>query len=101
MDRRNPAGTLLRDVLRGFSESNQFILALAPEGTRSKVKRFKPGFHRFARQAGVPLLPVGVDFRKKEIHFGDLIHTEDDFQADSAKLRAYWEDFLPKYPEKY
>ena len=100
VDRRNP-GTLFRDVIRGFSSSNQFILALSPEGTRSKVKRLKPGFHRIARKADVPILPVGVDFKNKEIHFGDLIHTEDDFKAYSAKLRSYWEGFRPKYPEKF
>lgn len=100
VDRRNP-GTLFRDVLHGFSDNDQFIMALSPEGTRSKVKRFKPGFHRIARKAGVPVLPVGVDFQKKEIQFGDLIHTEEDFQADAAKLRAFWEGFHPKYPEKF
>lgn len=100
VDRRNP-GTLFRDVLHGFSGSNQFILALSPEGTRSKVKRFKPGFHRIARKAGVPILPVGVDFGKKEIHLGDLIQTQEDFKADAAKLRGFWEGFRPKYPEKF
>jgi len=100
VDRRKP-GTLFRDVLHGFSGNGQFILALSPEGTRSKVKRFKPGFHRIARKVDAPVLPVGVDFKKKIIHLGDLIHTEEDFQADAAKLRAFWEGFHPRYPEKF
>ncbi len=100
VDRRKP-GTLFRDVLQGFSGNRPFIFALSPEGTRSKVERFKPGFHRIARKADVPILPVGVDFGEKEIHFGELIHPEDDFQADAARLRAYWENFRPKYPDQF
>lgn len=100
VDRRNP-GTLLRDVLNGFGGDEGFILALSPEGTRSKVKRLKPGFHRFARKAGVPIIPAGMDFRTKTLHYGDVIHPGEDFATDAGRLRAFWEDFEPRYPAQY
>ena len=100
VDRRNP-GTLLRDVLNGFARNDGFILALSPEGTRSKVKRLKPGFHRIAGKAGVPIMPAGVDFAKKTLHFGEIILPGDDFQSDAARLRAFWEECHPRHPEKF
>lgn len=100
VDRRNP-GTLLRDVLQGFAENEGFVLALSPEGTRSKVKRLKPGFHRFALKAGVPIIPAGMDFASKTLHYGDVIHAGEDFKEVAAQLRAFWAEFEPKYPDQY
>lgn len=100
VDRNNP-GTLFRDVLRGFARDDGFVLALSPEGTRSKVKRFKPGFHRIALKAGVPIIPAGMDFPTRTLHYGEPIELDDDFSAVEARLRAYWSDFTPKHPEQY
>jgi 1-acyl-sn-glycerol-3-phosphate acyltransferase len=100
VDRKNP-GTLLRDVLQGFAGNDGFVLALSPEGTRSKVKRLKPGFHRIASKAGVPIVPAGVDFANKTLHFGEVIIPGDDFQADAARLRTFWEGFQPRFPEQF
>lgn len=100
VNRANP-GVLYRDILNGFSNNESFILALAPEGTRRKVKRFKPGFHRIALKAGVPIIPAGVDFDKKELEFGTPIIPSPDFQADSETLRAYYSGFKPRYPDQF
>ena len=100
VDRANP-GVLYRDILNGFNNNDSFILALAPEGTRRKVKRFKPGFHRIALKAGVPIIPAGVDFAKKELEFGTPIIASSDYQADSDKLRSYYSRFTPKYPDQF
>ena len=100
VNRSNP-GTLFRDVLHGFGDNDHFVLALSPEGTRKKVKRFKPGFHRIASKARVPIIPAGVDFAEKTLDFGDPIIPGEDFQADAALLRAYWERFTPRFPDQF
>lgn len=100
VDRRNP-GMLLRDVLHGFADNEGFVLALSPEGTRSKVKRLNPGFHRIALKAGVPVIPAGMDFGTKTIHYGDVIRPGDDFKEDAARLLAFWSDFQPCYPDQF
>jgi len=100
VDRRNP-GTLLRDVLRGFRDGDGFVLALSPEGTRSKVKRLKPGFHRIAVKAGVPIIPAAVDFGSRTIHYGETIWPGDNVDADAARLLAFWSDFKPRHPDQF
>ena len=100
VDRKNP-GTRFRDVLRGFAREDGFVLALSPEGTRSKVKRFKPGFHRIAVKADVPVIPAGMDFATRTIHYGQPITMEGDFQDVENRLRAFWADFTPCHPSKY
>ncbi len=100
VDRRKP-GTLFRDVLHGFGDNEQFILALSPEGTRSKVNRLKPGFHRIAQKSGVPVIPAGVDFERKVLCFGPVMPMDGDFKDDAAQLKAFWSQFTPKHPDQF
>jgi len=65
------------------------------------VKRFKPGFHRIALKAGVPIIPAGVDFEKKTLEFGPVIEVTEDFDAVSDALRAYWATCVPRFPDQY
>ena len=100
VDRSKP-GTLYRDVLHGFEKRAGFVFALSPEGTRSKVKRLKPGFHRIAVKAGVPLIAAGVDFGSKTIFFSEPIYPTGDFEMDSAALMEFWRTCTPRYPELF
>ena len=38
-----------------FADEQRFWLGLAPEGTRKRVERWKPGFWKIAKAAGVTL----------------------------------------------
>ena len=98
---RSSPGALFRDVLNGFKENEAFIFGLSPEGTRSKVAEWKPGFHRIARAAGVPLLLVGVDFGRITMHFGPLYEVSDDFEADVSALKVHYNSFTAKHPELF
>jgi 1-acyl-sn-glycerol-3-phosphate acyltransferase len=96
---RTSPGALFRDVIRGFEENDSFVFGLSPEGTRSKVTKWKPGFHRIARTAKVPILPASLDFVKREIHFGPLFDPSDNFQEDVTRLQKYYSQFSAKRPE--
>ena len=56
----------------------RFWLAIAPEGTRKKVQKWKSGFWHIARAANVPILPVYFHYPEKTIGFGPLLHPGDD-----------------------
>lgn len=49
------------DTVAHFRERTHLILAIAPEGTRRKVEKWKQGFHRIARATDVPLVPICMD----------------------------------------
>lgn len=100
VNRANP-GTLYRDILRGFSENEAFVFGLSPEGTRSKVEKWKPGFHRIAKAANVPILPAALDFKLKTVHYGPLFWVTDDFEADVRHLKSFYAGFAAKRPELF
>jgi len=55
---RSAAHGLVGAMRREFESRDRFWLALAPEGTRKKVEKWKSGFWHIARAAQVPVLPV-------------------------------------------
>lgn len=68
VDRSGPRG-FVGATARWFVEQEQAWLALAPEGTRKKVNRFKSGFYHIAREADVPIVAVSVDFENRLVKF--------------------------------
>ena len=55
------------DIAAIFEEKEEFRLAIAPEGTRKKVKEWKTGFYYIALKANVPIYPVAFDYEHKEV----------------------------------
>ena len=58
VNRREPKG-FVGEVEREFARRDEFLLALAPEGTRGRTEHWKSGFNRIARTVHVPLAQIG------------------------------------------
>lgn len=98
VDRNVPDGVVGAAVAR-FRQTPQLYVALAPEGTRKKVARWKTGFHRIARGAGVPLCLVTLDYRTRALRLGPLYETGPDFEADERELKARFVPAMAYRPE--
>ncbi len=96
---RDQPGTIFRDIIVQFERRDQFLLAISPEGTRRKVVRWKPGFHRIAKMAGVPILPSAIDFGTKRVHFGPIFEPGEDFDQDVRVLQEFFGRFTPRHPD--
>lgn len=100
VNRRSPKGIIEQtvDVLRS---QPQFVLLIAPEGTRSAAPDWKKGFHHVARGAGVPIVPAAADYRHKIIFFGEALYPGADYEADLATLIAFYRDRgVPRHPDR-
>ena len=93
---RKHAQNVVRDMAAQFAQNEKFWLAIAPEGTRKKVKEWKSGFWRIARAANVPILPVYFHYPEKTIGFGPLIYPSENLDADMAKIREYYKPWQGK-----
>src|SRR5215203_3066390 len=62
---RTTSHDMVNQVVKLFNTHDDFILAIAPEGTRKKVEKLKTGFYFIARNANIPIIPVGFDFKQK------------------------------------
>ncbi|HET6604518.1 MAG TPA: 1-acyl-sn-glycerol-3-phosphate acyltransferase [Xanthomonadaceae bacterium] len=87
INRSRAAGAVETAAAR-FAASPRLWLVIAPEGTRRRVERWKTGFWRIARAAGVPVLCAWFHYPERTIGIGPLLETSDDLDADMARIRA-------------
>jgi 1-acyl-sn-glycerol-3-phosphate acyltransferase len=93
---RNAAHGVVGQMNTAFSTNPKFWLAIAPEGTRKKVTKWKSGFWHIARRVGVPILPVYFHYPEKIIGLGPPIVPTENLEADMARVRAFYAPFQGK-----
>ena len=71
VNRSNPDG-VMNDAIQKIKNIEFSLIAMAPEGTRSKVSEWKTGFLRIAEEINAKVVPVSLDFSKKDILLGDI-----------------------------
>ena len=85
VDRSNPSA-IVRSVIREMETREHFHLAIAPEGTRKPVARWKTGYHLIARTAGIPVYLGYFDWKRKLIGCGEKVELTDDAAADTRRI---------------
>jgi len=83
-----------------FKAHSEFVLMIAPEGTRSPNKNWKTGFYYIAQKAKVPLVLGYADYAKKEAGLGMVIYPED-FEKDMIKIMDFYRGMNGKMPENF
>lgn len=91
---------LVDQIIEKFNELDQFIMAITPEGTRSRNDNWKTGFYFVAHGAKVPIVMAGMDYGLRQVTFSDPLYTTGDVQADLEKIKAFFRPMKGKYPEK-
>lgn len=79
-------------ITRIFSEQQEFRLAIAPEGTRGKVDEWKTGFYFIAKEAGVPIIPIAFDYKKKVVKIHKPYMPTENMEADFSYLYSLYKD---------
>ncbi|WP_296244446.1 MULTISPECIES: lysophospholipid acyltransferase family protein [unclassified Psychrobacter] len=99
IDRANK-GSVLQASIDKFKTGKPLFLGLAPEGTRQYTKDWKTGFYYLAMGAGVPILPIAMDYKTKEIRFMSPIYPTGDIDVDLPKIYAQYRGVVPRHPER-
>lgn len=100
VDRRASSG-VVGQMVAEFEQRQHFILALSPEGTRSKVKRWKTGFYHMANGAGVPIVPIAVDYPDKLVVIMQPFMPSGDLEVELPKIQQMYAGFRGKKPDKF
>jgi 1-acyl-sn-glycerol-3-phosphate acyltransferase len=98
---RSKATGIADDSASAFRESDRMMLVIAPEGTRSKSKRWKSGFYRIAIAAEVPILLIAFDYRRKVIRLGPLFRPTGDYEKDLPEIQSHFDAGMARRPENY
>ena len=97
VDRHSKHG-MVAQVKDLFEANENFILGLAPEGTRKRVDTLRTGFYHIAKSAAVPIVPIGFDYKNKLLVVGEAFFTSDDEAGDIKKLIGFYANIQGKKP---
>ena len=98
---REKRNNMVASIVETFNNSDELILGLAPEGTRSRTDHWKQGFYHIANEANVPIMLSFLDYKAKEAGIGMVLYPSGDLQKDMLKIQTFYEGITPKYPERY
>jgi len=81
---------VVEQVVDKFNSNSNFLLALSPEGTRKKVEALKTGFYFIAKQANVPIVMTGFDFKNKTLKVSSPFFTTNNMEEDLEKVLIFF-----------
>ncbi len=97
---RSASTGFIHQIAEQIKNSEEMILCLAPEGTRSKTPYWKTGFYYIAQEAKVPVCLGYIDFPSKTLGFETLLYPGGDIHKDFEIIKKFYADIKGKYPEK-
>ena len=88
----------VNQTIKAFDSHDKFVIAIMPEGTRSKTRRWKTGFYHIAQGAKVPIVLVRFDYGRKVMGIGPTIEPSGDIAADMAHIQSIFAAIEGKNP---
>ena len=73
-----------------FNTRERFRLAIAPEGPRKKVDRWRTGLYHIALQANIPILLVNFNYTAKKVSFLKLFYPTGNLKKDLSLMEGYF-----------
>ncbi len=99
VDRASPQN-YVEQMIAEFGRRDEFMLTIAPEGTRGKVRQWKTGFYHIALGAKVPMVCATMDYRLKVVDLGPAVWPTGDYEKDMESIRSHYANCTPKYPDQ-
>lgn len=96
---RTSKNNFVQDTANALLQEPRAHLILSPEGTRSKVEKFRTGFYYIACAMDAPIQLTRYDWEKREIHFGTLFYPTENAEADLAYIWDYFKGIQGYRPE--
>jgi len=98
---RAAAADFVDETVEIFDSREKLVLVITPEGTRSRVERWKTGFHRIARAATIPIVLVTFDYGRKVVRLGPAFPATADYDSDLAAIQSHITAAMARHPKRY
>lgn len=92
---------IVEQMRNAFDAHDEFVLAVAPEGTRARTESWKTGFYHIARTAQVPIVMSVLDYGSKTIRLSGELIPSGDMEADIAAIKTHYATAAGKIPELF
>jgi 1-acyl-sn-glycerol-3-phosphate acyltransferase len=97
---RSSAHDVVQQTIDTFDEYDEMVIAVAPEGTRSQVKKWKTGFYHIAVGAKVPIVLGYFNYAKKEAGCLQSYLPTGNIDKDMVAIKAAYQGIEGKYADQ-
>ena len=87
---RSKTNNLVDQVVDIYNDHEEFVIAIAPEGTRKKVKEWKTGFYYIADKAKIPIVRCVFDRKRKRVEFFESFWTTGNIMVDLPIIKEVY-----------
>ncbi|UTW61298.1 1-acyl-sn-glycerol-3-phosphate acyltransferase [bacterium SCSIO 12741] len=92
----------LTENLKAMLASGELkYLLFPPEGTRSRVERWKTGFYYTAIDTGLPIILGYMNYKDRQMGLGKAFYPTGDLKKDLAEIEKFYENIPGKNPKNY
>jgi 1-acyl-sn-glycerol-3-phosphate acyltransferase len=98
---RGAKNGLVGSVSDAITKADDVILAISPEGTRTRAEEWKKGFYLIAHAAKIPIVFSVLDFKTKIVTISGWLLPSGDFDADWPIIRSHYAKAQGKYNENF
>jgi 1-acyl-sn-glycerol-3-phosphate acyltransferase len=84
-----------------FKKHETLNIVISPEGTRRCNPDWKKGFYYIAQKAGVPILPLVLDYKKKQFIILDIFIPTGNEEEDIHQFKSLFKGYQGKYPAQF
>ena len=98
---RKSQHNIVDQIVARFSNTNELILGIAPEGTRKRVEKWKTGFYHIAHNSNIPILLMAMGYENKKIGIIHEFIPSGNFEQDMLLIQEKYQNIKGKIPEYY
>jgi len=89
---RSRSANMVDEVVKIIQREESFVVAIAPEGTRKRVEKWKTGFYHIASKAGIPIVMAAIDYPDKTVTFAKPFYPCGDLLKDAPAIQEFYKD---------
>lgn len=90
---------VVEKVVNELQDADDYVLCIAPEGTRRPVEHIRSGFYHIARGLNIPVVYCGINFASKEVTFEKGRKMGESWEVEKSWFIEKCIRYTPLYPE--
>ena len=96
---RSKKNNTVNEIVNIYNNKEEFIISLAPEGTRKKVSKFKTGFYYIAKEANIPIIMITMDYSNKQSLISNEFYPTRNSKNDLSFIENFFDGVEGKIKE--
>ena len=91
---------ITKQICDKFENKDNYIIFLAPEGTRKCTNKIKSGYWYISKNLNIDIVYLGIDYNTKTIIFEDYRKPKETFNDEQEEFIKSCKKYIPLYPER-